>query len=521
MLIPDAVSAEFFHTAAGTAFVDLLIKGKRQTWPIRSKRFRTWLRRRHYETTRTAASAAAVNSALDLLEAQAQFEGPERAVHVRLAEHAGHIYLDLADEYWRAVEIGPDGWRVIGSPPVRFRRAAGMLPLPVPQGGGSIEELASFLNLPSRNDFVLVVAWLLATLRADGPYPALAVSGEQGSAKTVLSKLLKDLIDPNVAPVRALVREERDLVIAANNSHVLAFDNLSGLPHALSDAFCRLATGASFGLRQLYTDADEVLFQAARPILLNGIDDVIGRSDLADRALFLTLPPIADRRRRMERQLWREFELARPRILGSLLDAAVHGLRNVAGIHLDEPPRMADFALWATACETAFWPAGTFTQAFQANRRAAIEDLIDADPVAAWVRQIMANRSTWTGSASDLLRACAALAGPGLPSRAAAWPKNPRQLAGRLRRAQTFLRGLGIHIAFSREGRAGTRVIRIHTRPEDTVSTVSVRHNDQDPGSNELPPGPVDAARDDSHRPGVRVADEADGADAKTALHFG
>jgi hypothetical protein len=120
-----------------------------------------------------------------------------------------------------------------------------MLPLPVPQGGGSIEELASFLNLPSRNDFVLVVAWLLATLRTGGPYPALAISGEQGSAKTVLWKLLKDLVDPNVAPVWALVREERDLLVAANNSHVLAFDNLSGLPHALSDAFCRLATGAA------------------------------------------------------------------------------------------------------------------------------------------------------------------------------------------------------------------------------------------------------------------------------------
>src|SRR6516165_295726 len=174
MLIPNAVSAEFFHTDAGTAFVDLLINGNRETWSVRSKRFRTWLRRRHYEITRTAASAAAINSALDLLEAQAQFEGPEREVRVRLAEHAGHIYLDLADECWRAVEIGPDGWRVIGSPPVRFRP----LPLPVPQGGGSIEELASFLNLPSRNDFVLVVAWLLATLRAGGPYPALAISGE-------------------------------------------------------------------------------------------------------------------------------------------------------------------------------------------------------------------------------------------------------------------------------------------------------------------------------------------------------
>src|SRR5215475_11837267 len=232
MLIPNAVSAELFHTDAGTAFVDLLINSHRETWPIRNKRFRTWLRRRYYEITRTAASAAAINSALDLLEAQAQFEGPERAVHVRLAEHEGHIYLDLADECWRAIEIGPEGWRVIGSPPVRFRRAAGMLPLPVPQGGGSIEELASFLNLPSRNDFVLVVAWLLATLRAGGPYPVLAISGEQGSAKTVLSKLLKDLIDPNVAPVRALAREERDLVIAGSNSHVLAFDNLSGLPYA-------------------------------------------------------------------------------------------------------------------------------------------------------------------------------------------------------------------------------------------------------------------------------------------------
>src|SRR6516162_6356536 len=188
MLVPNAVSAEFFHTDAGTAFVDLLINGNRETWSIRSKRFRTWLRRRHYEITRTAASAAAINSALDLFEAQAQFEGPQRAVHVRIAEHAGQIYLDLAD----------DGWRVIGSPPVRFRRAAGMLPLPMPQAGGSIEELASFLNLPSRNDFVLVLVWLLATLRAGGPYPVLAIAGEQGSAKTVLSKLLKALVDPNV-----------------------------------------------------------------------------------------------------------------------------------------------------------------------------------------------------------------------------------------------------------------------------------------------------------------------------------
>jgi hypothetical protein len=116
----------------------------------------------------------------------------------------------------------------------------------------------------------------------------LAISGEQGSAKTMLSKMPKALVDPNVAPVRALPREERELMIAANNGHLLAFDNLSGLPARLSDALCRLASGGSFAVRQLYTDEDEVLFRASRPLLVNGIEDVISRADLADRGIFLT-----------------------------------------------------------------------------------------------------------------------------------------------------------------------------------------------------------------------------------------
>jgi hypothetical protein len=138
-----------------------------------------------------APSAAAIATAIDGLEARAQFEAPERAVHIRIAEHAGHIYLDLADARWRAVAIGPEGWHVIGCPPVRFRRPAGMLALPVPEQGGSIDVLGALLNISNRNDFVLVVAWLLAALRSRGPYPVLAICGEQGSAKTVLSKMLR------------------------------------------------------------------------------------------------------------------------------------------------------------------------------------------------------------------------------------------------------------------------------------------------------------------------------------------
>jgi hypothetical protein len=179
---------------------DLQIDGHRETWPIHRKRFRSWLRRRYYQATGDAPSAAALTAALNLFEARAQFEGPKRMVYVRIAEHKGHIYLDLADTAWRAAEIGPQGWRVVAKPPVRFRRPPGLLPLPMPQPGGSLEQLTSLLNLPGRDDLVLVTTWLLAALRYGGPYPLLVIAGEQGSAKTVLSKMLRALIDPNCRP---------------------------------------------------------------------------------------------------------------------------------------------------------------------------------------------------------------------------------------------------------------------------------------------------------------------------------
>ena len=129
-----------------------------------------------------------------------------------------------------------------------------------------------------------------------GPYPVLVLSGEQGSAKSTLSAILRALLDPNTAPLRALPREDRDLFIAATNGHVLTFDNVSGLRAWTSDTLCRLATGGGFAVRQLYTDLDEVLFDAARPVILNGIEDMVERADLADRAVFLTLEPIPEER---------------------------------------------------------------------------------------------------------------------------------------------------------------------------------------------------------------------------------
>src|SRR3984893_11288930 len=224
-----------------------------------------------------------------------------------------------------------------------------MKPMPIPVSGGSVDTLRSFLNVQSDADFVLVVAWALACLRDRGPYPVIVLSGEQGSAKSTFSAILRALLDPNTAPLRALSREDRDLFIAASNGHVLAFDNVSNLPAWISDTLCRLATGGGFAVRQHYSDQDEVLFDAARPVILNGIEEIVTRPDLADRAVFLTLQPMPEERRRPEQELWAAFEAERPRILGVLLDAAAKGLKRLSETRLEKLPRMADFALGARA----------------------------------------------------------------------------------------------------------------------------------------------------------------------------
>ena len=156
---------------------------------------------------------------------------------------------------------------------------------------------------------------------------------------------------------------------------------------------------------------------------------------------------------------------------GALLDAARHGLRTLPRVRLNRLPRMADFALGGGMRNQPV-ARGTFGRAYAANRRVAIEDAIDAEPVAACVRELMAERSYWAGSAADLLGAGIDCSTDGISRTATGWPKNPRVLAGRLRRAQTFLRALGIEVAFTREGRQGSRIIRMRRTHENTVATI-------------------------------------------------
>jgi hypothetical protein len=328
--------------------------------------------------------------------------------------------------------------------------------------------LRPFLNVETAQDFILLVMWLLAALRGRGPYPILVLMAEQGAAKTTTTRVLRKLLDPSESDVRRPPRNMEDLMIAATNSHVVAFDNLSRLSDELSDNLSMLATGGGFAVRTLYTNTEEQIFHAQRPIVLNGISQAATRGDLLDRAIVVTLPPIPEHERKDEVTFWREFELARPSILGALLDAISIGLRRVDDVYLERKPRMADFAVWGVAVERGCpWKEGSFMRIYTGNRLRAVESALDGDPVVEIVRAIC----PWEGTASELLAELNHRAPEALTKRKD-WFSRPRQVSDVLRRLAPGLRRTGIDVTLG-DRTSDRRLIRISASSLSSSSPVN------------------------------------------------
>ena len=420
----------------------------KEHWPMNNKAFRRgWLSRSFYLQEGKPPGGQALTDALNTLRGIALYDGGSHQVFTRIGGYNGHTYLDLANEGWEVVKITPTGWTITTDAPVRFQRRKGMLPLCIPQKGGKVEELRRFVNV-TNEDWPLLLGALVAAFRDKGPYPVLVLNGEQGSAKSTTERVIRALIDPNKAPLRSEPRDPRDLMIAATNSWVVALDNLSHILPWLSDALCRLSTGGGFGTRQLFTDDDETLFDAQRPVILNGIEEIVTRPDLLDRSLVIRSPRIPEGLIRSEKVLWQEFEDARPRILGALLDAVVLALRNVGTVNLEKLPRMADFAIWAIAAEPALGLSrGEFMTAYTGNRDDAHALVLESSPVA----KLVTEAAPFAGTATELLTLLDSRAPESL-QHGKSWPKDGRALSNTLRRLAPNLRAVGTDVTFGRSG---------------------------------------------------------------------
>lgn len=449
---------ELWHSPAGDSYITLPADGHREHYRLSATWVRDWLARRLYAVTHSTPGSQAISDALSVFSGLARYEGAEHEPSVRIGRRGEAVYLDLGDPTWRAVEITAAGWRIVQDSSARFVRSRGTDRLPEPVPGGSIEELRQLIHLASVDDFRLLVGWLLGALRPSGPYPLLSLVGEQGTGKSTVARMIRRLVDPHKAELRAEPRTVEDIMIAASRSRVVALDNLSHLPPWLSDAFCRVSTGGALTKRELYSNDEETIIEAMRPMIVTSIADVVTRGDLLDRTIVMTLPVMSKSERLSEAELWRNYESSRARILGALVDAVSSALAREQCMKLGDLPRMADWAVWVTAAEAAFdWPPGTILGAYKTMCDAATGAGLDGDPLAVAIRQIP---RPWEGTASDLL---VRVTPQGRLPRG--WPETPRAISAALRRLAPSLRPLGIEVSTNREGGTGRRLITV-TSPE-------------------------------------------------------
>lgn len=416
---------------------------------LRTTAGRLWVQGLFYRETGEALSRQDTEQVLDALEATAIHDGPRLPVHVRVADLGNRIFLDLADNAWRVVEVTAKGWQVMPADraPVRFRRPNGTEALPVPVPGGSLEELRDFIHTDAAG-LALVGACLVGAMTDRGSAVVLSFAGGQGTSKSTSTRVFQRLVDPRGGALRAAPKKDEDLAVAARNAWVVSFDNLSRINADLSDGFCRLATGASFTTRTFYTNGEETIYAARRPVILNSIVDVVNRADLLDRTVAVQLLKITEDQRLEESVFWPRFEEARPRLLGAALSALAGALARWDATRPERLPRLSDFYHLAQAAGDAL-PGGSaaFDEAWAAMQGAAIQSALEASPIGAPLLSLLEAQSTktWKAPAAQLLRDLNASRAAGFREHDT-WPQTPQGLVHALRRLAPALEAVGWHL---------------------------------------------------------------------------
>ncbi len=453
---------ELWHTTGDVSYVTIKSSDDSSSHiPLKSDEMKDLIIHNAYEGGCGVISDSQARSALNVLHGYAM-KGPTYDVFVRVAPYGDSIYLDLNNEQGEIVEITAEGWQVVDSTPVRFRRPRGMLALPRPEAGGSLESLRSVINSGSDDQWILMKGWLVGALNPYGSYPILVLTGSGGRVKTRTAERLKMVVDPSTVPSRQAPTKDDDLHIAANNNHVLTFDNVSYLSPSMSDKICRLSSGAGFGKRKFYTDLDEIQLRMKKPVILNGISDFVVRGDLIDRAVGIDLPVVTAYK--TDREADAEFKQIHPKVLGALMDMAVRSLQGHGSVQVNT--RMADFASWAVAC---LGPEGEhFLDVYDKNKREMLLTTTEGDPLVEVVATFMATSEAtiggeWKGTATELLVELNILASRDQKQHKY-WPVDPTRLSSRLSRLEPTLRTKGI--TFDRvKGDGGVRLIKLTMGP--------------------------------------------------------
>ena len=484
-LILLANSIDMFKDPDDDVFAKIQVDNHREICGVRSKRFRQWLQREYHRTQHRFAGKNPLDRAIEAIEGMAAIRSPTAEIALRVAGNDESVEIDLGDEYWQSVVITKYGW-TISPHSTNFIRNRGMQALPIPKRGEKgIDRLRDFFPDVCDRDFKLLVGWLLGCLMPKGPYPVLILLGEHGSGKSTLARILRSLIDSNTVSLTTTPKDERDLFIRAKNTWIVSLDNLSELSSKMSDAICRISTGGGFSSRKLYSDSDEILINVTRPIMINGIQNMINKSDLIDRAMMIKLPVLSDRKRIPERKLWEQFDAAQPEIIAGMYDV-VTVILNEPEMELEQNPRMADFVQWVSAGEKALgWENGLFLQQYLENKGSAVKTLMEDCPVFNAILELSvkseSNGIIFDGTPRDLFNKLKPIDAQ-ISELSSCFPVNETSLSRRINAIKSQLRFFKIEI---RRGKSGTRRIILQRSEPDRESKL-VHQGEKDPSDCDL-----------------------------------
>ncbi len=463
---------KLWHDAELKAYATFENGKHTENWPIDSKIFKEWIGYVVYKTPQLKIGALGktqLEEVCSCLSAHAKFDGMEFPIAKRVAKVGQTYFIDICNPDWQCIEVSSKGWKILDKPPTKavdkghssgrvplfkFIRSANARPLPLPIVDGSLKHLFELTNIPE-SDHLLVLAWMLECFRPDTPYPVLEITGEQGSAKSTTQEVLRCFIDPNRVMLRARPKSVEDVYVAAVNSHLISFENLSGLSPEMSDALCVIATGGGFAARTLYTNTEETVLSAHAPIILNGINQIATRPDLIDRVISIDLPVITQRIDENEHQ--KKLEELSPSIFGGILDLFSKTLEILPSIDIDPEklPRMADFTkLGEAMSQTMGNHPGTFLNLYIERRKESVLNILDSSPVAKAITGFVNSEKSHVGTVADLLGRLNSEV-RGFFEEDTLWPKSARGLANEMRRLAPALRQLGIVCEVTKRKRDG------------------------------------------------------------------
>lgn len=450
----------FFHDPNGVAYVQTLRRGHRDTIRVRENTYRHILRLRYSKIRKGVAKIEWLKNAIEQLEANAIEHGDEHPVFVRAGHHAGNVYIDIGDRNRHIVEVTADGWKVQTDCPIYFRRPKSMRPLPLPEKGGTIDQLRELVNIDP-SDIPLYAAMLVMVFHPTGPYPIASFIGGPGRAKSSTVRYTRSFVDPSNVSGAAKSRSNEDLLIAAQDRRLLTFDNLDDIDQAQSDDLCRLATGASFSRRTLYSDCDETTFVAKNPVIITSINDVIEAPDLLDRSIRFVLPLLP----KVNAEAVQDAAVAKaaPQVLGLILDGVVSALRNLSTTVIENPPRMVEFALWGTAAEEGLGlKSGAVMEAYRRNIGEVNELALDGE-----FAQKIVDIGYFKGKLKELAERLD-------------WGTSPqkcRELAGHLRKLSSALRQIGVAVNLDLPSSGGSKVVEIRPIHIEADRRVSMKES--------------------------------------------